>query len=89
MTEEFTHQFETGSINEFHDYALEWDASSMRWLVEGHCYAEYRLVPGLMPFDVPFYIVLNLAVGGWYDNVPVDEEALPAVMTVAGMWVYE
>lgn len=89
VTEEFSHRFESGSINEFHDYALEWDASSMRWLVDGHCYAERSLLPGLMPFDVPFYLVLNLAVGGWYDNVPVDEEALPAKMTVAGIWVYE
>ncbi|WP_410771540.1 family 16 glycosylhydrolase [Fontibacillus sp. BL9] len=88
ITEEFTYRFEKGTINEFHDYALEWDASSMRWLVDGHCYAERSLLPGLMPFDVPFYLVLNLAVGGWYDNVPVDETALPAVMTVSGIWVY-
>jgi Beta-glucanase/Beta-glucan synthetase len=88
VTEEFSYQLESSTINEFHDYALEWEADSMRWLVDGHCYAELRLEPGIMPFDQPFYLVLNLAVGGWYDHVAVDEAALPAVMTVSGIWLY-
>lgn len=86
--DEFSYAFENGAIDQFRDYALEWDAGSIRWLVDGHCFAERRLEPG-MPFDQPFYLVLNLAVGGWFDNVPVDEAALPAVMTVAGIWLYE
>ncbi|BBI36607.1 glycoside hydrolase family 16 protein [Cohnella abietis] len=89
FTDEFSYQLENGTINQFRDYALEWDSSSIRWLVDGHCYAEQRLQPGIMPFDQPFYLVLNLAIGGWYDNVSVDEAALPAVMTVSGIWLYE
>jgi len=88
-TDEFSYQLESSTIGQFHDYALEWDAGSIRWLVDGHCYAECPLQPGVTPFDKPFYLVLNLAVGGWYDNVPVDEAALPAVMTVSGIWVYQ
>ncbi|MNB97354.1 Glucan endo-1,3-beta-glucosidase A1 precursor [compost metagenome] len=88
IVEEFSHHFESGTINEFHDYALEWTASSIRWLVDGHCFAERCLEPGVMPFNESFYLVLNLAVGGWYDNVAVDETALPAVMTVSGIWLY-
>jgi len=88
--DEFSYTFEhDGTIHEFHDYALEWESESIRWLVDGHCYAERRLEPGVMPFDQSFYPVLNLAVGGWFDNVPVDEAALPAVMTVAGIWLYQ
>jgi len=89
VVEEFTYELENGTINEFRDYALEWDAGSIRWLVDGYCFAERRLEPGLMPFDQPFYLLLNLAVGGWYDNVAVDEAALPAVMTVSGIWLYQ
>lgn len=87
VTDEYSYRFEQSAINEFHDYALEWDAGSIRWLVDGHCYAERQLQPD-MPFDRPFYVILNLAVGGWYDNVPIDETALPAVMTVSGIWLY-
>lgn len=89
VTKEFSHVLEGGTISEFHDYALEWNADSIRWLVDEHPFAECQLTPGITPFDVPFYLVLNLAVGGWYDNVPVDEDALPAVMTVSGIWLYE
>ncbi|AOZ91800.1 glycoside hydrolase family 16 protein [Paenibacillus crassostreae] len=89
VTDEFSYQFENGTINEFHDYTLEWDANSIRWLVDGYCFAERRLQPGIMPFDEPFYLVLNLAVGGWFDNVPVDEATLPAIMTVSGIWLYQ
>ncbi|MDQ6417822.1 glycoside hydrolase family 16 protein [Paenibacillus sp. LHD-117] len=86
---EFSYRFENGSIEEFHDYGLEWDAESIKWLVDGHVFAERRLEPGVMPFDKSFYLILNLAVGGWFDNVPVNEEALPAVMTVTGIWLYQ
>lgn len=87
--DEFSYQFASGTIGEFRDYVLEWSADSMRWLVDGHCYAERRLEPGVMPFDQPFYLILNLAVGGWFDNVPVDESALPGVMTVSGISVHQ
>lgn len=89
VVEEFTYELEEGTINEFRDYTLEWDSSSIRWLVDGHCFAQRRLEPGVMPFDQSFYLLLNLAVGGWYDNVEIDESALPGVMTVAGIWLYE
>lgn len=87
--DEYSYEFENSTINAFHDYALEWDASAIRWLVDGHCYAERQMVQGVMPFDQKFYLVLNLAVGGWYDNVTVDEDALPGVMTVSGIWLYQ
>lgn len=89
VTDEFSHQLESGTIQEFHDYTLEWSEESIRWLADGHCFAERRMEPGVTPFDVPFYLLLNLAVGGFYDPVPVDEEALPAVMTISGIWVYQ
>lgn len=90
VTDEFSHQLEAGTIAEFHDYTLEWHENCIRWLVDGHCFAERLLEPGVTPFDVPFYLLLNLAVGGFYDaDVSVDEEALPAVMTIAGIWVYQ
>lgn len=89
VVDESSYEFEDSTINEFHDYALEWDKSSIRWLVDGHCYAERKQQPGVMPFDKPFYLLLNLAVGGWFDNVEVDETELPAVMTVSGIWLYQ
>jgi len=89
ITDEFSYQLVNSTINEFHDYTLEWDEHSIRWLVDGHCYAERLQQPGIMPFDKPFYLALNLAVGGWYDNVTVDEAVLPAIMTVSEIRLYQ
>ena len=89
VTDESTYQLEEGDISQFRDYALHWEPGAMRWLVDGHCYAERKLEPGTMPFDQKFYLVLNLAVGGWYDRVEVDHAALPAIMTVSGIWLYQ
>lgn len=86
---EFSYQFESSTINEFHDYELEWNSSSIRWSVDGHCYAEQVLQPTMKPFDKKFYLVLNLAIGGWFDNVSIDEAALPAVMTISNIGLYE
>ncbi|MFD0674667.1 glycoside hydrolase family 16 protein [Cohnella sp. GCM10027633] len=89
ITDEFSHTFESGTINQFRDYGLEWTEDVMRWTVDGHCFAERRLQPGVTPFDQRFYLVLNLAIGGWFDNVPIEESALPAVMTVSEIRVYQ
>ncbi|THF76870.1 glycoside hydrolase family 16 protein [Cohnella fermenti] len=89
VTDEHVYELPHGTIGEFRDYALEWEDGAIRWFVDEICYAESRWAPGETPFDRPFYLLLNLAVGGWYDRVPVDEAALPGVMTVASIRVYE
>jgi len=85
---EYSYQFKQGDISEFHDYGLEWTKDKISWSVDGDCYAERALDFEYMPFDQPFYIVMNLAVGGWYDQVEVDESKLPAVMTISHIKLY-
>ncbi|MBK6733511.1 MAG: family 16 glycosylhydrolase [bacterium] len=59
----------------FHVYAVEWEPDTIRWYVDGVLFmtrtsAQWysNAVPGnaRAPFDQPFYIILNAAVGGWY-----------------------
>ncbi len=61
--------------NAFHIYAVEWEPDTIRWYVDGALYftstsAQWYSggAPGnpRAPFDQPFYILLNLAVGGNY-----------------------
>ena len=56
----------------FHTFAVEWEADRIRWLVDGRVYAERSAnewfsggsdKPGA-PFDQPFHLILNLAIGG-------------------------
>ncbi len=59
----------------FHTYAVEWEADTMRWYVDDVLFSTKTsaqwyssAVPGnaRAPFDQPFYIILNAAVGGYY-----------------------
>ena len=81
----------------FHVYALEWDAEQLRWFVDDvhfhtvpnttywNCYKDdanaYRRGPESAPFDQPFHLLLNLAVGGDLPGDPVAS-AFPGEMRV-------
>lgn len=84
----------------FHEYALEWEPGSLRWYVDDNLFYETSSWYALdgegnefdypAPFDVPFYIVLNLAVGGQFDDYRVPEDyEIPAQMLVDYVRVYE
>lgn len=64
---------------EFHDFACEWEPGEIRWYVDGELFHTvndwYSAREGIgevtypAPFDQPFYMILNLAVGGdWPGN---------------------
>ncbi len=59
----------------FHVYAVEWEPDTMRWYVDGTLYSTKTSAQWYSsgaptndraPFDQPFYIILNAAVGGYY-----------------------
>ena len=97
-----TYKFEDGTdIGDFHVYGLEWEPGEIRWYVDGKLYmtlnnwysigqdqpAKYAYPA---PFDQPFYLILNLAVGGNFDGGRVpDDDMFPAVMEVDYVRVYE
>ena len=69
----------------FHTFSLEWDATSMRFLLDGTVYTS-RAKPlpngATWPFDQPFYFIMNLAVGGNWPGPPTAATVFPQVMEV-------
>jgi len=83
----------TDATAEFHSYALEWDATEMRWYVDGILYSTQSswsttAAPYPAPFDEPFYILLNVAVGGNFPGAPNSGTAFPVTMEVDYVRVY-
>ncbi len=94
--------FQEGTdITEYHLYSLEWEPGVLRWYIDNECYhtTEQWFSKGPAngtdytwpaPFDVPFYILLNMAVGGTFDlesnPYSLDE---PAEMKVDFVRVYQ
>ena len=76
----------------FHVYAVEWDANVARFYVDGTMhYAVYRSDIqryGTSILDKPYYVILNLAVGGNFDGDPKSLAIFPATMLVDYVRVY-
>lgn len=81
------HVVATNVTAEFHNYALEWDKTQLRWYVDDVFYAAENSWSSSSadfpaPFDQPFYILLNVAVGGYLPGPPDAATSFPAVMEV-------
>lgn len=79
--------------DKFHTYTLEWSTNAISWFVDNHLY-ETRTnwstvdAPYPAPFDQPFYIIMNLAIGGVYDGNPDTNTVFPGEMEVDYVRVY-
>ena len=74
----------------FHEYALEWEPDELRWYVDDRLYATVNKddVPGEWVFDHPFYLLLNLAVGGNWPGSPDADTVFPQTLVVDYVRVY-
>ena len=83
----------TGAFaDDFHTFAVEWMPGEIRWLIDG---TEYRrLTPAGIPsgaawvFDHPFFMLLNVAVGGAWPGDPDATTVMPQQMVVDYVRVY-
>lgn len=80
--------------DEFHVYAVEWTEDFIKGYVDGKCYFTFtndrQGDKGTWPFNVPFYIKLNLAWGGnWGGAEGIDETALPAIYKIDYVRVFQ
>ena len=82
-----------GAEGEFHKYAILWTAKNITTFVDGKVQLTYDnrgLGRDDWPYDDPFYVIFNLAWGGtWGGAQGVDESALPAVMEVDYIRVFQ
>jgi beta-glucanase (GH16 family) len=78
--------------SEFHVYAINWTAEKVEFFIDGEKYHEFVNTgknTDDWPFDQPFYLLLNLAVGGdWGGKMGVDEDNWPRRMEVDYVRVY-
>ncbi len=89
----------------FHVYAIEWEAGEIRWYVDNIHYATQvadgwysqvtapdgteAIADGTAPFDQPFHLILNVAVGGTWPGPPDDTTVFPQEMLVDYVRVYQ
>lgn len=76
--------------DDFHVFAVEWERGEIRWYRDGIHYHTARpsLVKGDWVFEHPFFVLLNLAVGGAWPGNPDSSTVLPQRMLVDYVRVY-
>jgi beta-glucanase (GH16 family) len=78
--------------DDFHLFAVEWMPGEIRWVVDGQTYR--RVTPADLPvgarwvFDHPFFLLLNVAVGGAWPGDPDASTVFPQQMVVDYVRVY-
>jgi beta-glucanase (GH16 family) len=78
--------------DEFHVFAIEWLPGRIAWFLDGVQYHEVRaddVLPNAWVFDRPFFILLNLAVGGNRGGPVFPDTPFPASMAVDYVRVYQ
>ena len=77
----------------FHVFAIEWDAASIRFYVDDQLYETQTPanVPsgGTWAFDHPFFLLLNVAVGGSWPGDPDMTTTFPQTMKVDWVRAYQ
>jgi hypothetical protein len=90
-----THKMTTGryvfpppeTIEGWHEYAMDWTTDRISWSVDGRV---YMYMAWQLPFDHPFFMLLNLAVGGDFDyGVLPPADMPPQRMYVDWVRVYQ
>jgi beta-glucanase (GH16 family) len=76
---------------DFHLFAVEWGKNYIRFYVDDVLYQEIKPedLSGTWVFDHPFYIILNVAVGGNYVGFPTSETPFPQTILIDYVRVYK
>jgi beta-glucanase (GH16 family) len=90
------------SVTNWHVYEVDWTTNSINWLVDGQVYETQTSWwsssnptntnirnPYPAPFDQPFYLIMNVAVGGNFDGNPNGTTVFPGEMQVDYVRVYD
>jgi len=79
--------------DDFHVFAVEWEPNAIRFYVDDHLYA--TRIPTDLPqgtkwvYDHPFFLLLNVAVGGGWPGNPDPTTVFPQTMLVDYVRVYK
>ena len=77
--------------DDFHVFAIEWEPAAIRFYVDGNLYQTKTPADAVgkrWVFDHPFFIILNVAVGGNFPGNPDQTTTFPQTMTVDYVRVY-
>jgi beta-glucanase (GH16 family) len=76
----------------FHTYAIDWSHKSIAFYIDDqhfYTFEPQEITPEIWPFDQPFYLLLNLAVGGNFGGHDIDDSIFPKEFVIDYIRVYQ
>jgi beta-glucanase (GH16 family) len=76
----------------FHVYAAEWDKDKISFFVDDelvYTFQPENKTEDTWPFNQPFYVIINMAVGGNFGGPKVDESIFPQEFIIDYVRVYQ
>lgn len=78
--------------NTFHVFSMLWDSGKFEFMVDDNTFLtvnKSEMTSGTYPFDLPFFFILNVAVGGNWPGNPDVSTTFPQRMIVDYVRVYQ
>jgi beta-glucanase (GH16 family) len=93
-TQKNAHAVVAGATSGFHVYGVEWKQDHLQWFVDGKPFYRFDKPEGATveewPFDIPFHLIMNVAIGGgWGGQKGIDKRLKTADMVVDYVRVYQ
>jgi beta-glucanase (GH16 family) len=79
-------------VDDYHVYGIEWDAKAIKWFLDGKKYFEANIANNINSTDemhLPFFYIVNLAVGGVWPGNPDATTTFPDTLYVDYIRVYQ
>ena len=76
----------------FHTYAIDWSQKNIAFYIDDQLFYTFEpkaKTAETWPFDQPFYLLINLAVGGNFGGHDIDDSIFPKEFVVDYIKVYE
>ena len=87
-----TYDFGEPVANDYHTFAIEWGADEIHWYVDGtnyHNATPSDVAPNQWVYNHPFFLLLNLAIGGNFGGSIDPNLVFPQTMLVDYVRVYQ
>lgn len=76
----------------FHTYSIDWNKDKIDFFIDDNLFYSFEpknKTEKVWPFDQPFYIIVNLAIGGNFGGPDVDDHIFPEDFIIDYIRVYQ
>jgi len=75
--------------DDYHIYSIEWSPGNIKWLVDGEYFHEIEITDDMKEFLRSHFLILNVAVGGYWPGYPDETSVFPQRMYVDYIRIYQ